>query len=159
MKDPKPDRRGLRFFVLSCLLLAGCLSTQDATPRPPEIVYGQDLCEACGMIISDAKFAAATITLDNQPHKFDDIGDMVVYHMEHPEEQVRAWFVHDYETETWLRGEEAFYVLSSEIDSAMGHGIAAFTAKPNAETFANRLRTQVLTFDEMRLAIHQKVHG
>jgi len=146
-------------FALSCLLLAACAPARDVTPQPPEIVYGQDLCEACGMIISDAKFAAATITLEGQPHKFDDIGDMVVYHMEHPEEQVRAWFVHDYETETWLRGEEVFYVLSSEIDSAMGHGVAAFTAKANAQAFADRLSVPVLTFDEMRLAIHQKVHG
>ena len=43
-----------------CLVLSAC-SPKSAEPQPPEIAYGQDTCDACGMIISDAKFAAATL--------------------------------------------------------------------------------------------------
>jgi copper chaperone NosL len=149
-------------LTLYCLLfavpLAAC-APKSTEPQPPAIAYGQDVCEGCGMIIDDAKFAAATITLQGKAHKFDDIGDMLVYHMDHPEEQVKVWFVHDYQTQNWMRGETAFYVLSPQIDSPMGHGLAAFEQKSAAEAFAAERQTTVLTFDEVRVAIHMKVHG
>ena len=39
---------------------AACAAEGD--PRPPEIAYGHDMCELCGMIISDPRFAAAMIS-------------------------------------------------------------------------------------------------
>ena len=84
--------------------------------------------------------------------KFDDIGDMLAYHAGRPDVQVRAWFVHDYPTEEWIRGETAFYVRSSQIASPMGHGIAAFRDRSAAETFAGGIGASVLTFDALRTA-------
>jgi copper chaperone NosL len=136
-------------FLFVAALLAACGSATDE-PQPPEIVYGQDLCEACGMIIGEARFAAASLTADGQAHKFDDIGDMLAYHQQHPEAEVRAWFVHDYPTQTWLRGETAFYVRSAEIDSPMGHGLAAFAEQAAAEAFAAERGAEVLTFAALR---------
>lgn len=152
---------GLR--ILTRVLIAGLLLTACAPassePTPPEIAYGQDVCDACGMIIGDARYAAATLLEDGQTHKFDDIGDMVVYHMDRPDQQVAAWFVHDYESEAWIRGEAAFYVMSSEVDTPMGHGVAAFEAEADAAEMAQRLGVEALTFEELRLAIHLAVHG
>jgi copper chaperone NosL len=141
----------MRFILilLAAALLAAC-ARAPAQPQPPEILYGQDLCEACGMIISEAQFAAASLTAGGQAHKFDDIGDMLAYHEQHPEEEVRAWFVHDYHTQAWLRGETAFYVRSPAIDSPMGHGLAAFAEKANAAAFAGERAAEVLTFAALR---------
>ena len=49
-------------FVLIGLavLLASC-SARPGEPQPPEINFGQDTCDACGMIISEARFAAAIV--------------------------------------------------------------------------------------------------
>ena len=155
----------LRYAAALALLAAGLLlatcspATDTGEPQPPEIVYGQDICDACGMIIGEARFAAATVLQDGEARKFDDIGDMFAFHMDHPDQQVRAWFVHDYPTQQWLRAEKAFYVVGPAIQSPMGHGFAAFAEKTAAEDFAAGLGANVLDFDEARLAAHVKIHG
>ena len=150
-------RRFACSVLLFGLLLPAC-AARPTEPQPPAIAYGQDVCDECGMIIAEARFAAATITTIGGAHKFDDVGNMVLYHMKHPEEQVKAWFVHDYPSETWIRGETAFYVMAAAIDSPMGHGVAAFEAADSAEAFARERSADVLTFDELRVAVHLVAH-
>jgi copper chaperone NosL len=77
----------LAMMLLVVALLSAC-SSQPEGPQPPEILYEQDVCASCGMIISEPRFAAATILTNGEGRKFDDIGEMLVYHMEHPTEQV-----------------------------------------------------------------------
>jgi copper chaperone NosL len=141
-----------------CLLLSAC-SPKSTGPQPPGIAYGQDTCDACGMIISDAKFAAATLLTGGEALKFDDIGEMVTYHMDHPEKQVNAWFVHDYKSEAWIRGETAFFVLSDQLQTPMGMGVAAFEKREDAEALAAEKSGKVLTLDELRAEMHVKAHG
>lgn len=146
--------------LLMVLVTAACSSPQTEQPQPPEIQYGLDLCDACGMTIDDPRFASATLLKDGAYRKFDDIGDMIVYHMDHPDQQVSAWFVHDHDSEEWLRAEEAFYVVSTEIESPMGHGIFAFATQQAAENYAGELtNAQVMNFEETRGDVHVKVHG
>ncbi len=151
-----------RFFTLVCfviglMILAACGASNDI--GAPEIFYGQDVCDECSMLISDAKFAAATIDLNNNTHKFDDIGGMLVYHMDHPASQVRVWFVHDYNTGAWLRGETAFFVRATLPDAPMQPGIVAFAEQAAAESFATRVEGQVLKFDELRVYVHLTLHN
>lgn len=147
------------FVVLAVFVsLVGCAQSKSEI-QPPEIIYSQDICDECHMIISDAKFAAATIDLQGNAHKFDDIGGMLVYHMDHPESQVRAYFVHDYNTQVWLRGETAAYVRSPQIQSPMNDGIAAFADRASAETYAARVGGTVSKFDELRVYVHLVVHA
>lgn len=144
-------------FLFTFALLAACGGSNEITA--PKIFYGQDICQECGMIISDANFAAATIDLKDNAHKFDDIGGMLIYHMDHPEFQVRAYFVHDYQTGTWLRGETAFYVRANLPDAPMGDGIVAFADRATADAFAERMRGQVFKFDELRVNVHLTLHA
>jgi nitrous oxide reductase accessory protein NosL len=106
----RSTRRGYRLMLsvlalLLALLAAGC--NQVNMDAPPEIVYGRDICSRCGMIIEDARFAAAYMTTEGEPRIFDDIGDMLVHQLEKGE-MVHVHWVHDYETEAWLRAEAAF---------------------------------------------------
>jgi len=55
--------------VLTMLTLSAC-SSSDAS-GPPEIQYGRDICVQCGMIASEAKFAAA-YTLAHPDPKGDE---------------------------------------------------------------------------------------
>lgn len=144
-------------FLIAFAFLAACGGGSDI--GAPEIHYGQDMCEECSMIISDAHFAAATIDLKGNAHKFDDIGGMLVFHMDHPELQVRAYFVHDYSTGAWLRGESVFYVRAALPDAPMGDGIVAFADRAAAENFAGRVKGQVFKFDELRVNVHLTLHA
>ncbi len=149
--------RAVPYVLLVALLIAAC-APKSNEPQPPEILYGQDLCDACGMIVDDARFAAATILLDGQTLKFDDIGDMVIYHLDHPEAQVKAWFVHDYNSEAWMRGETAHFVKGG-LKTPMGGSIAAFEDQAAAEAFAAAVNGKLFTLDELRVEIHLTVHG
>ena len=144
--------------LLAALLLAACAPKADEL-QPPEIAYGHDLCEACGMLIDQPHMAAATLGTDGRPYKFDEIGDMIQFHAEHPTVQVQAWFVHDYKSEGWLRAEGGFFVYSPELQTPMGHGLAAFETETDALAFAEQWQTDVLSFDEARAAMHAMEHA
>lgn len=147
-------------MILIVAALAACSAGKDNSGlEVPEIAYGLDSCDACGMLIDDARFAAATLLANGETRKFDDIGQMVMYQMDHPELPVEAWFVHDYESEEWLRGEEAHFVMASQIYSPMGQGIVAFAAEDEAAELAGEYNTEVLSLDELRAAVHVALHG
>ena len=149
---------GMVCLLLTCnFLLAACAASNEI--KPPEITYNRDMCEACGMIISDARFAAATLTTDGRSFKFDDAGEMFGYHARNSQMQVRAWFVHDYESKKWIDGKDAFFVIARDIKSPMGTGVAAFAERAVAETFAKRFNAQVLTFDQAFTAIKEGKTG
>jgi copper chaperone NosL len=132
-------------FVLA--VLGGCAKVDmDA---PPEIVYGRDICSRCGMIIEDARFAAGYLTEDGEPRIFDDIGGMLRHEVEQPE-AIHARWVHDYETEAWLRAEEAFFVLAPEIHTPMGFGVVALADEGRATAVALRHNGKVLTYAELQ---------
>lgn len=139
------------FALLAFAFLLGACAQQSSELQPPNIAYGRDMCDACGMIISEAKFAAATVMTDGKTLKFDDAGEMFTYHAKHPEFQVRAWFVHDYNTQNWINGQSAFYVVAKDIKSPMGTGVAAFADKSAAEAFATKFNVKVMSFDEIRM--------
>lgn len=130
------------FALLGAGLLAGACGGESGA-EPPEIRYGEDVCDRCGMIISEARFAAAYVTEEGEARRFDDIGDLLAFDAERGEE-VAAYWAHDYETAEWVRAEEAWYVRAESIDTPMGHGIVAFAERARAEAKAAETGGEVL---------------
>jgi len=147
------------YYLLILALVASC-APQSSEPPPPQIIIGQTMCDECGMIISEARFAAATVLLNGDTRKFDDIGEMIKYHMmDHPEAQVKVWFVHDYQTKEWIRGEQAYFVLSPKLKTPMGGGVAAFKDEAAAKKWAAELAGKVYHLDELRVELHRTLHN
>lgn len=138
--------------TLSFLLFIAACAPQSDEIKPPAVAYGRDTCDACGMIIGEPRFAAAIFTMEGKTLKFDDAGEMFGYSERHPELKVRVWFVHDYNSQNWINGQTAFYLMTLDVKSPMGTGVAAFADKASAEASANRLGALVLTFEEVRSA-------
>jgi copper chaperone NosL len=135
-------------MALLFLALAGCGQNPD-TSEPPKIVYGQDVCDRCGMIINEEKFAAAYWTKEGEARRFDDVGGMFAFISEKSEEAASYW-VHDFVSGEWIRAEEATYVLDSSLKTPMGFGIAAFAGADQARAMAQGQETaEVLTFAEV----------
>ena len=147
----------LLIFWIALAALAGC-KPQPEGLQPPEIRYGQEACSACGMVIDEPRFAAATLLVSGEYLKFDDVGEMLSYHKNHPQDQVAAWFVHDYPTEKWIRGEQAFFVRSQDLQTPMGSGIAAFADQSAAAAFAAERSGEVFSLDKIRVQTHIAEH-
>lgn len=143
-----PGRAALMAGATSALLLS--CGDEPAGLRPPEIEYGEEVCDHCSMILSDARFATAmavrTARGDTAYRSFDDVGALFLYARSHPDLRVLARWVHDYGTGSWLPAEDAVYVQSSEIASPMAHGVAAFATRDRAEELAAGVEGQVMDY-------------
>jgi hypothetical protein len=101
------------------------LGRSDGDDGPPQILYGRDRCEACGMVISDPRFAAAA--RDGEAVlRYDDIGCLIRHRGQRVAARRATAFVHDAATEEWLPAARAQYVRSPRIKTPMNHGIAAY---------------------------------
>ena len=148
--------RLLLLLLLSALLLTAC-ARGATTAAPPEIRYGEDTCTECNMIISDPRYAAGYAhelsTGRYESLAFDDIGDLLAHLEKHRERKVVAWYVHDYTTAEWLDATTAYYVLSDEIHSPMGHGIAAHATHDGAEALAQDKSGLVLDWQGLQAQV------
>jgi copper chaperone NosL len=134
------------------MFLTAC--DEDDPDAPPTITYGVSVCTDCDMIISDERYAAATIVADSRGRPesllFDDIGDQTNYESSHEGLTILSHWVHDHTTREWLRAEDAIYVRSPALRTPMASGLAAFASQAKAETAASELaHADVLTFADL----------
>ncbi len=140
----------LLWLALALLLvaLAACGGGADTT-QPPEILYGQDVCDECDMIISEEKYAAAYWTAEGEARRFDDVGEMLVFMARNPEATASVW-VHDVHSAAWLPAEEAWFVMNSGLRTPMGTGIAVLADEQSARALAfDQPAAVVLTYSEI----------
>lgn len=134
-------------LLLLLFTLAACASAPDITVAP-DVRHGEDICERCGMIISDDRYSAAYWTAEGESRAFDDIGGMLAYHMENHED-VGSFWVHDYNTRDFVAAESTYLVLS-DMHTPMGFGIAACSTEAEAEELAaGQENAMVITFDDV----------
>lgn len=151
----------LVFLIIGGMLLAAC--ARGATEvKPPDIRYGEDVCTECNMIISDPRYAAGyAYEIGDGRYEslaFDDIGDLLAHLEKQPARKIVAWYVHDYATEEWLDATAAYYVVSDQILSPMGHGIAAHATRAAAEEMGQAKAGLVLDWHGL-LAQAKAIHN
>ena len=148
IKPHIPQSIFLFILLIIVSLLAACGDNANASPSPPKIHYGEDICEFCGMIVSEERFAGGYTTSDGQEYIFDDIGDMVQAYLQNGD-NVAAAFVHDYNDHTWIKAETAYYVQNKDFPTPMLSGIVAFARQEQANGFADEQGGKVFNFEEM----------
>jgi copper chaperone NosL len=117
-------------------VVSGVALLPDGSPEGdgfPVIRYGAEPCTQCGMIIDDARFAAAWSRPGGAARHFDDIGCLVTDIGAHPPPSDARLLVHDYESEAWLDARTAVFVVSPQIRTPMAYGTAAFETAAAAE--------------------------
>ncbi len=147
---PIPASRVIRALALALLLAAGGCG-REPTLDPPDVAYGKALCERCGMIVSDERFATAMIVDrggEILPVVFDDIGDMLEYERDAGPVVLRR-YVHDHETGDWLNAERAVYVWSDALRTPMASGLAAFAGADAAQAAAEGLGGETLSYPDL----------
>ncbi len=123
----------------------GCQSENSPVP----INKGTDLCESCRMMIDDFHYAAEIVG-KRKVYKFDDIGCMLAYAQSNNLSPEKAYFwVMDFNGATWIKGEEAYFVLSHEVHTPMGYGIIAFKDQTKAKETADKTKGEVKEFESL----------
>ena len=132
------------------LVLGACGGGAQSADGPPEINLGRDICIECGMIIDDPRFAAAYRTSDGTERVFDDLGGLLLFGHENGElEEADVW-VSDYEEESLIKAEGAYFLPTSGVASPMGYGVLAFGDLQAAERFASDIDGEVINWDEAK---------
>jgi copper chaperone NosL len=133
------------------VLLPGC--ERGGQLAPPEIHYGQDVCAACNMIISEERFATAMVLEPEMDRyaslAFDDVGCMFEYEKKDAELPIAARYVHDHETGAWIEAALATYVLSPAVQTPMGSGVIACEANETAQSLLRRHTGELLSWSEL----------
>ncbi len=142
----------LTITILSLFIVAGC--GDDAADGPPVVHLGEDVCAECGMIISDERFAAATIIEDERGGAtsllFDDFNCQINHEMNHRETVIFNRWAHDHSTMEWLPATDAVYVRAPDLRTPMASHIAAFAKQADAEALQTDLGGDILNFEAMR---------
>jgi len=143
--------------VLKCVPLAGLALLAGACNRPPDtsppqIRYGEQECDACRMLVSDERFAAALVfEQDGHVTKlvFDDVNCVFSYLSDHPAGNSYTVYVHDLDTRAWLDARTAFFVRSDRLETPMASQIAASSSASGADNLLKRYPGQRLTFAQV----------
>lgn len=147
-----PLQRTVISATLVATLLAAACGTRDDT-APPKIALDESSCSECGMVISDERFASATIVRladgRTEPRIFDDINCLVLHETTGPALDIAARWVHDHNSRDWIPAEQAHFVISSEFSTPMMSHVAAFASPDAARDAADAPDAKVLTLDEI----------
>jgi copper chaperone NosL len=131
-------------------LLPGCGDQDNA--GPPEIRYGDSICAHCGMIISDERFATATVVEGERgdtPMIFDDFSCQLDYESGHPDLAIVTRWSHDHASSQWIPTADLWFVSAEGLITPMASHTAAFSTESNAKAFAEPINGQVMTFEEL----------
>ncbi len=123
-------------------MLTGCRSDTDG---PPTIRYGDSVCDECGMIISDERFATTTVIQGDrgpEPMLFDDFSCQLNYENSHSDLNILTRWSHDHNSSQWLSTNDAFFVRSDQLQTPMASHIAAFGSSAEADAFAKSLNDE-----------------
>ena len=127
-------------FVL-CLLLCGACSLD---PKP--IVYGEDQCHACKMMIADPRFGSELVTTKGKIYTYDAIECLVPAYLESGANTFAHVLVSDYENPgNLIDARQAAFLISEMVPSPMGRYLSAYRSVQD-------LRAQILTKDDRRLS-------
>ena len=130
------------------IILFSIISCKNETEiKPVEILYGQDSCERCKMIISEKSYSAEYVMQDGEARKFDDIGCMIQFSsgVESKGNKILGKYVRDYNTGDWIDATKAYFVWSKDIITPMGYGLAAFKDQESARRLAEQAHGTVFS--------------
>lgn len=143
-----PEVAAAVFLLLSA---AAACEREPEPVRPPEIAYGEQTCDRCGMIITEERYAAGLMLETDRGRAyrtFDDVAAVALFGREHPEARVLARWVKDYGTRRWLSADSARYVRAPGLETPMAFGVVA-AAPDRADSLAAALGGRVLTWSDL----------
>ncbi|HTO17929.1 MAG TPA: nitrous oxide reductase accessory protein NosL [Pseudomonas sp.] len=160
--------RALSIALLS-LGLAACGGEQEvAKTFDPVAFHPDDECHVCGMIIEEYPGPKGQAVIDKQARKFCSVAEMFGWYLQ-PENQHQNFtlYVHDMQHGSWdepsnehlIDAKQAYFVVATTLQGAMGAALASFADEQAAQQFAAEQGSQVLRFADIDQALLQSAAG
>lgn len=130
------------FLVLAAALAVtgACRASADG---PPAIELDRTACSECGMLVSEAVFAAASRTAGGETRVFDDVRCLRKAHATTDNTSTEFWF-HDAPDGSWIGRRQAVFVEAASLQTPMGGGFLAFRDRTGAEAEARARHGRVV---------------
>jgi nitrous oxide reductase accessory protein NosL len=135
-------------FVVALSLLSGC--DNQVSGGPPTVRLGDSVCVQCNMIISDERWATATMVegpRGPEARLFDDFNCQVNYEVENPDVPILARWSRSHATREWVRTEDAHFLISPNLRTPMASKVAAFASLSEADEANAELTGDVVSFE------------
>lgn len=130
------------FLVLAAALAVtgACRASADG---PPAIELDRTACSECGMLVSEAVFAAASRTANGETRVFDDVGCLRKAYASTDTRSTQFWF-HDARDGSWIDHRQAVFVQATSLRTPMAGGFLAFRDRTSAEAGATARHGRVV---------------
>ena len=140
----------IRRKIICLIICVSAFASCQQQRLEPVALVPEDMCSFCRMAISEHRYAAQFLDSEGQAFKFDDIGCLVNFMQRNNiDGKTVVRFVMDFDERIWIKGEDAYYVKSSEITTPMNGGVIAFSTEPKAQQAAEKFHGTTLRFGEV----------
>ena len=129
--------------------LTACGKEERTSDGPVEIEPG-DTCARCGMHIADMRHVGEIIGAKDV-WKFDDVGELFVYHQEQglKDGDVQAIYVKGYDTGQWIEAGSASFVIAPDVKTPMATHVLALGKEDSVSTYTASAGARETTYDEL----------
>lgn len=134
------------FFVLTIVTLISC------SVKPEPLAYGKDGCHSCKMTLVDHKFGAEIITHKGKIYKFDDVNCLIGFYESGsvPVDDIMSVLVVEFqEPNGFVDATTAAYIISDDVRSPMGSGVAAFGSLEKASSPEVPFRGEIVDWTQL----------
>lgn len=135
-------------LMVALAFLSGC--DNQVSEGPPTVRLGDSVCVQCNMIISDERWATATMVegpRGPEARLFDDFNCQVNYEMENRDVPILARWSRSHATREWVRTEDAHFLISPNLRTPMASKVAAFESLTEADAAKAELTGDVVNFE------------
>lgn len=163
MPAPEQGARRTR-SITSALLVALAATLAACSPEPVPIVYGEDLCVHCRMVIMDDRYGSELVSRTGRVFTFDSIECMAAYvlAMDDTADVHSLWVTAFDDPGTLIPVADAIFLHSPTLKSPMGANLTAFrAAELTPEAAINSFGGEVLDWAGARELVRTRdpMHG
>ncbi len=119
---------------------------------PRAILYGEEACDHCHMVITDPRFAGQLVASTGRVYAFDDVGCLAAFAATGPVQgaQVHGIFVNSYvATDSQFEAAGMVYLRSAVLRTPMASGLAALRPGAEADSVRALLGGELLSWAEV----------
>ncbi|KEO84110.1 nitrous oxide reductase accessory protein NosL [Tumebacillus flagellatus] len=143
-------KQRILYAVLAAMVIGTGLVGCGNETKPVAIDEKVDKCDVCNMLVKNNQFAVEVVQKNGKAMKFDDLGCLFKWTEKNGLEQVDTQFVRDYNTQEWVKLDDATYVFDKDVVTPMAYNVISFKAKSDAEAFLKKQgHGELLTYQEL----------